>query len=77
MVNYCLSIKGIDVAAFLREDKEIIRMSFRSKGDIKVNEYANSYFEGGGHHNAAGGKSLLDFKSTVAKFKETITQFLS
>jgi len=77
LVNYCLSIKDINVAAFLREDKEIIRMSFRSKGNIKVNEYASRNFDGGGHHNAAGGKSSLDFKSTVAKFKESITQFLS
>lgn len=54
-VNYCLSIKGVEVAAFLREDKNIIKFSFRSKGIIKVNEFSKKYYNGGGHQNAAGG----------------------
>lgn len=54
-VNYCLSIKGVEVAAFLREDNDIIKISFRSKGNIKVNEFSKKYYDGGGHQNAAGG----------------------
>ena len=77
LVNYCLSIKGIKVAAFIREDYQIIKMSFRSKGNIKVNEFAAKYFEGGGHINAAGGKSDLPFNDVVEIFKKNITEYLS
>ena len=53
-VNYCLSIKGIENAVFLREDKDIIKISLRSKGKVKVNEFSSKFYEGGGHQNAAG-----------------------
>ena len=58
-VNYALSIKGVEVAVFLREDESIFKFSFRSKGKIKVNYFAKSYYNGGGHENAAGGSSQL------------------
>lgn len=77
LVNYCLSINGIDVAAFIKEDVHIIKMSFRSKGIIKVNEFASKYFNGGGHLNAAGGRSDLTFIETVEKFKVSIKLFLN
>ena len=54
-VNFCLSIEGIENAAFLREDKDLIKMSFRSKGKVKVNEFSRKYYGGGGHVSAAGG----------------------
>lgn len=54
-VNFCLSIEGVENAVFLREDKELIKMSFRSKGNVKVNEFSSKYYGGGGHVNAAGG----------------------
>ena len=53
-VNYCLSIKGVKNAVFLREDKSLIKISFRSKGDVKMNEFSHKYYGGGGHQNAAG-----------------------
>ncbi|MFR5871247.1 MAG: DHH family phosphoesterase [Alistipes sp.] len=35
-----------------------IRVSLRSRGsDVDVNVFARRYFDGGGHRNAAGGKS--------------------
>ena len=46
-VNYALSIKGVEVAVFLREDESIFKFSFRSKGKIKVNDFAKSYYNGG------------------------------
>ncbi len=54
-VNYCLSLKSVEVAAFLREDSNMIKISFRSKGKIKVNDFSRLYYNGGGHQNAAGG----------------------
>ena len=37
------------------ETEKVIKMSFRSKGTFDVNQFAKSYFNGGGHINAAGG----------------------
>lgn len=70
IVNYGLSIKGIDFAAIFIENKDegIIKISFRSEGNFDVNEFARKHFNGGGHINAAGGKSLLSLNDTVNKF---------
>ncbi|WP_430613794.1 DHH family phosphoesterase [Flavobacterium sp. JP2137] len=75
-VNYGLSIDGIDFTAFFTENKEegIIKISFRSQGNVDVNEFARTHFEGGGHINAAGGKSLLSLADTIKKFTQIIAQ---
>ena len=76
IVNYGLSIKGIHFAAIFIEhkDENIIKISLRSQGDFDVNQFARTHFNGGGHINAAGGKSNLSLQETVAKFKTLITQ---
>ena len=53
-VNYCLSIRGVKTAVFVKEDVDKIKFSFRSKGEVKVNEFAKLYYGGGGHQMAAG-----------------------
>lgn len=70
IVNYGLSIKGIDFAAIFIENKEenIVKISFRSQGSFDVNQFARNHFNGGGHINAAGGKSLLSLEETINKF---------
>lgn len=73
IVNYALSIKGICFAALLTEKGDKIKISFRSKGTYDVNAFARKYFEGGGHHNAAGGKSFLSLEKTEKKLEELIT----
>ena len=75
IVNYGLSIKGIVFTAIFIEHREenIIKISFRSQGDFDVNQFARTHFNGGGHINAAGGKSCLSLKETVAKFEEILT----
>lgn len=69
-VNIALSIEGVIFAVIFIENKneEIIKISFRSAGDFSVNEFSRNHFEGGGHHNAAGGKSNLSLSDTVEKF---------
>lgn len=69
-VNYGLSIKDIIFAAIFIEHKQegIIKISLRSKGDFSVNEFSRENFGGGGHTNAAGGKSDLSLNETVEKF---------
>ena len=70
VVNYGLSLDGIVLAAIFIEDRKegIIKISLRSKGDFSVNEMSRAHFDGGGHTNAAGGKSYLSLNDTVEKF---------
>lgn len=54
IVNYAVSITGVEAAAFLRELPERrIRVSLRSKGRVDVAALA-ARLGGGGHENAAG-----------------------
>ncbi|HEX9981186.1 MAG TPA: bifunctional oligoribonuclease/PAP phosphatase NrnA [Flavobacterium sp.] len=74
IVNYGLSIKGINFTVIFIEhtDENIIKISLRSKGSFDVNQFARQHFNGGGHINAAGGKSTLSLVQTVEKFKNLI-----
>ena len=76
IVNYGLSIKGIVFTAIFIENTEekIIKISFRSQGDFDVNLFAREHFNGGGHRNAAGGKSELSMKETVNKFENLVSK---
>lgn len=67
-VNLPLSIEDIKFTAFFMERDGIIRCSFRSKGNFKVNTIAEKYFNGGGHDNAAGGKSYKSLEEVVQRF---------
>jgi phosphoesterase RecJ-like protein len=54
IVNYAISIAGVEVAVFLRELPDgRIRLSMRSKGTVDVARVAER-FGGGGHANASG-----------------------
>ncbi len=74
IVNYGLSMKDIVFTALFTENKEegIIKISFRSKGGFDVNQYAREHFNGGGHINAAGGKSTENLEATIQKFIATL-----
>ncbi|MTG98142.1 MULTISPECIES: DHH family phosphoesterase [Myroides] len=76
LVNYGLSIKGIDFTAFFieRTEENIIKISFRSQGNFDVNKLARAYFEGGGHVNAAGGKSTKSLADTIDYFKDIVSK---
>ena len=76
-VNYGLSLNGIKLAIILIENSQekIIKMSFRSKGDFNVNEFARKHFNGGGHNNAAGGVSYDNLEKTTQKVHQTILEY--
>ena len=78
-VNYGLSIDTVQLAAFFREDPEkgIVKISFRSVNDVDVNRFARTHFNGGGHKNAAGGRSDDDIITTIDNFKNLVTKFLN
>jgi len=73
-VNYGLSIKNVNLAAIFKEDLHlgIVKISFRSKGDFDVNVFARNHFSGGGHKNAAGGKSDLPLNETIKEFRALV-----
>jgi phosphoesterase RecJ-like protein len=75
IVNYALSVSGIELSAFFSEKEGAIRISFRSKNKFDVNKFARAHFSGGGHINAAGAKSDLSLKDTVDKFIKLLPQY--
>ena len=50
-------------------------MSFRSKGNFPANLFAEKFFNGGGHTNAAGGFSKYNLKRTVSKLLIVLQNF--
>lgn len=68
LVNVILSIEGISVAVFFKEENDGVKLSFRSKGSFYVNEFAAKHFGGGGHKYAAGGISSSDLTVTINQF---------
>jgi phosphoesterase RecJ-like protein len=72
-VNYALSIKGVQMSCLMKEDEDGgVKMSFRSKGERDVNTFARKFFNGGGHLNAAGGRSEKSLKETEHAFVEAV-----
>lgn len=76
LVNQALSIQGIKMAAFFKESDGIVKISFRSKGSIPVNELSKQNFSGGGHLNAAGGKFVGNLDAAIQKFVTILPKFV-
>lgn len=76
-VNYGLTLEGINFAVIFIENKEegIIKISFRSVGDFSVNEFARNHFNGGGHTNAAGGRSDVSIAETARYFESLLENY--
>lgn len=72
LVNYPLSIQNIKFSVLITEQTDEIKLSFRSKGNFDVSHIARTYFQGGGHFNAAGGRSSESFEKTIAYFKKIL-----
>lgn len=65
-----MNIAGIRIGIVLVELKDNIKISFRSKGEIYVNQLAKE-FEGGGHINAAGANVK---NTTIPELKKAILE---
>ena len=74
-VNYALTIKKVKMSAMFLAHRKFIRISLRSRGDVDVNLFARKYFDGGGHKNAAGGKSFLTMEETIAHYIRSVREF--
>jgi phosphoesterase RecJ-like protein len=75
IVNYGLSIKGIVLSAFFCEKDDITKISFRSKDLFSVKDLAARHFSGGGHLNAAGGRSKLSLSETIKEFERLLPSY--
>lgn len=75
LVNYLLSIQGMKLGALVIDRDEERKWSFRSKGGFDVNTFARKHFEGGGHFNAAGGRSSDPLDTTIKKFIQVLKQY--
>lgn len=58
-VNIPLSIKGVLMSIFIKEDDDRVRVSIRSRKGTSANRCAKRFFNGGGHENAAGGRLYI------------------
>lgn len=77
LVNYPLSIQGIEMAALLIDRDDERKWSFRSKQSFDCNSFARKYFNGGGHYNASGGRSVESLEENIAQFKKVLKEFSS
>lgn len=74
-VNYPLGIKDIIFSVFIREDKELIKISLRSQGDFPANQFAKEFFNGGGHLNASGGEFYGTLEDAIELFERGLEQY--
>ncbi len=75
LVNYPLGVKNVIFSIFLREEKDKIKISFRSQGSFPANKVASDLFHGGGHLNAAGAESYQTMLKTVSKIKRALPKY--
>ena len=75
-VNYPLTIAGVKMSAMFLQTRKFIRISLRSRGNVDVSKFAAKYFSGGGHKNAAGGKSFDSMEKTIDRYVEAVSEFL-
>ncbi len=74
-VNYPLSIKNILFSTFIREDENLIKLSFRSHGSFACNEFASEFFNGGGHLNASGGEFYGTMEEAMQVFEKGLEKY--
>lgn len=72
LVNMALGVETVKISVLFKQDEDKIKISFRSKGTVAVNQFASTYFNGGGHSNAAGGASFDTWEATQKKFLEAV-----
>ena len=76
-VNMPLQINGVLMSAFFREDVEqgLIKLSFRSIGNVPCNRFSSDFFNGGGHENAAGGEFRGTLDEAVERFHKGLAEW--
>jgi phosphoesterase RecJ-like protein len=75
-VSYPMSVKGVEAAVIFVEHKGRVKLSFRSKTKLDVNQWAQQ-FEGGGHAKAAGGWTDAPLNDAITRVLVTGVRALS
>jgi phosphoesterase RecJ-like protein len=65
----------VNMSVLLTERDNQIRLSFRSKGTFSVNQLARDHFNGGGHRNAAGGRSNTSMEESINTIKAVLAEY--
>jgi phosphoesterase RecJ-like protein len=74
--TYPMSVRGVLVGILFNELKDGVKISFRSKGSIPINELAKE-FGGNGHLNAAGARLHgVKLDETVTSVVERARKYL-
>jgi phosphoesterase RecJ-like protein len=76
-VNMPLSIQRIMFSVFMREDDNMIKISFRSTGNFPCNTFASRYFGGGGHLNASGGEYYGTLADALSLFEKALPEYIN
>lgn len=74
-VNIPLSLQNIVFSVFISEESNMIKLSFRSKGDFPTNQFASEVFGGGGHLNASGGEFYGKLEDAIALFENSLPNY--
>lgn len=72
IINYPKSIEGVEVGLLFREiEADKVKVGFRSKGQVDVNQVAGQ-FNGGGHPRAAGAIIMGNFHEIEEKVVDAV-----
>lgn len=74
-VNMPLSIGPVICSIFIKEEKGVMKLSFRSQGNFNVNKMASDLFDGGGHFNASGAESKLPMEEVIKRVKKALPKY--
>lgn len=74
-VNYPLTIKKMKMSAIFIEHHDFIRVVAALARRRGRQSLRGRYFNGGGHRNAAGGKSFEPMAQTIARFERAVDEF--
>ena len=73
LINEVMKLRAVDCGILIREEKERVRLSLRSKVRYDVNQLARELFPvGGGHVRAAGATSHQSLQETVKTVKRKL-----
>ena len=74
VVNMPLAMKDIKVSILVTERKDKVKLSVRSKGAVAVDTWCRTYFNGGGHKNASGGRMDIPFSEVIDRVDRYIPE---
>ncbi len=75
LVNVPLGIGNIIFSTFMVEYENEVKISLRSQGSLDVSKISKENFNGGGHKNAAGGRTEVSLQETLDIHKSILINY--